>query len=220
MKRFLHLIMIVVILQACNVVRPDLKLSGSVDMSNQHEGGASALVDGEDLGWNVAGGIWSSMPQNLDFHGDYVGDAKPDPTAGFAIYTQLEFIRKGSKFQDTHTHLNYLDLSGNFVYYKKMADHSMIFGGLGPYIGYGLGGKVSGGGFSENAFGGQDGYKRFDAGLSVIGQYELPSSLFFGLGYEFGLANKSPAPDYTSRNRTFYFSAGYSLTKLLKGGKK
>jgi hypothetical protein len=220
MRFFLFLFVIVVTLHSCTIFRPDFKLSGSVDVSNEHEGGPSANVDGNDLGWNVAGGILTSMPQDPQFHASSVGDDKPEPDAGFGIYTQLEFIRKGSKFEDTHTHLNYLDLSGNIVYYKKLADHSMLFGGLGPYIGYGLSGKASGGGFSENVFGVQGGYKRFDAGLSVVGQYQLASTLFFGLGYELGLANKSSEPDFTSRNRSFSFSVGYSLTKLIKGAKK
>ncbi|MDP4247168.1 MAG: hypothetical protein Q8932_15100 [Bacteroidota bacterium] len=221
-KRYLQSLLIIIAMTLISCVRPDFQVNGSVDLSNEHEGGASALTNGDDLGYNVACGVLSSLPVNMG-HPNLSSDdamADADVDAGFGIYSQLEFIRKGSKFQDTHTHLNYLDLSGHVVYYKKMPDNRMIFGGLGPYIAHGLSGKASGNGFSENVFGVQDGYKRFDAGVSLVGQYRLPNTLSFGLGYEWALVNKSSAPDFTSRNRTLYFSVGYSLTKLLNRTKK
>lgn len=199
---------------------------GSADMHNEHEGGPSANVNSLDAGFNLGMAVLLTVPQNISGHSDRVEMDVPDgylpakKDGHFALSNKLEFIKKGSSFGGSHTHLNYLNIVEDVVYQYKMADNSNIMGGLGPYIGYGIGGKVTGGGFSESAFGGQ-GYKRFDAGLSLMGRYQLPSTLYFGLDYQFGLVNKSPAPDFTSRNRSLSINVGYSLDKILGNpGKK
>jgi hypothetical protein len=212
---------VVTALHSCS----EYDFEGSMDIDDEKEGGPSQNVNSDDLGFNLAAAILTSLPQNTTGHGDAIGnkaiysDAGAEyipakSNGGFALSSKLEFIKKGSKFQQSHTHLSYLNIVEDVVYQYKMADNSNIMGGLGPYIGYGIGGNVSGGGFSESAFGGQDGYKRFDAGISLMGRYQLPSSLYFGLDYQFGLVNKSPAPDFTSRNRSLSINVGYSLDKI------
>jgi len=43
----------------------------------------------------------------------------------------------------------------------------------------------------------------------------MGNGLRFGLGYDLGLVNKSPAPDYTSRNRSFSIRVGYSVDNII-----
>jgi hypothetical protein len=199
-------------------------IQGSFDGSRQSEGGPSRLVEGNELGWNVALELTWGMSGAL--HGKSSRDEDRDwlpfgyePVAtnggSFSVDGSLEFIKKGSSFANTATHLSYLNLLGDVTYHYSLGESGSLFGGLGPYIGYGIGGSTSGAGVSEPAFGGDDGYKRFDAGLHLKAGYAHPSSLQFSFSYELGLYNQSPAPDYTSHNRTYAFNVGYSLSKII-----
>jgi hypothetical protein len=210
----------------------------SYDSSNESEGGPSKLINGDDYGFNIAlnwigGGPNGSAPKSsagdwIHTHA-YTNDGIPasgfegmsgpsaDGKGQWLPATKLQFIQKGSKTDNSRTKLNYLEVVEDAMYQYTFADQSAVYGGLGPYIAYGLGGNVKSGSFKAAAFGGQDGYKRFDAGLHLTGGYQLPVGLYFALGYEFGLVNKSPAPDFTSRNRTFSIAVGYPLNKIFKG---
>ena len=53
-----------------------------------------------------------------------------------------------------------------------------------------------------------------------MGGYRLPSGLFFMLGYDYGLVNKSSQSDFTSKNRSFQLGVGYSIEKLSGMGRK
>ena len=64
-----------------------------------------------------------------------------------------------------------------------------VFGGLGPYFAYGIGGKIKGNGFSEKAFDEDFGFKRFDVGLTFTGGYNFDNQWSVGLAYDLGLAN-------------------------------
>lgn len=197
---------------------------GSFDGSNERESGPSKRINSMDYGWNIMlESQWGMIGVNPKITSagtrDWLPyDYEPAPASGgsFKIDAGLELVRKGSKIENTATHLTYLNLFGDVLYNYQPGSGGTFFGGLGPYIGYGLGGSVSGDGFSEAAFGGADGgYKRFDAGVHLKGGYQLPSSLRFSLAYEYGLVNKSPAPDFTSRNRTVQLNVGYSLDKII-----
>jgi len=211
-------------------------IQGSFDFSNEREGGVSKLKNGDDVGYNVAlelnfglNGVGTG-PIQRESLGEPIRDGEVYPRENFAkepsssgkfmLGTTLQLIRKGSKFQETKTHLQYIEVLGDVLYYAPMKSGGTLFGGLGPYIGYGIGGNVSAGGTKFSAFGGDDGYKRFDAGLHLTAGYALPSTLQFSLGYEFGLVNKSPADDFTSKNRTLSFNVGYSLEKIIHGFRK
>jgi hypothetical protein len=139
-------------------------IEGSYDGSTEHEGGPSALVDRQDLGFNLAA-EW-----NLGLNGSggersagdrvhtLVYDNDGIPTAGYPemfdphaagngkwlLATKLELIQKGSKFQDSRTRLNYLAVMEDARYQYTFGDQSAVFGGLGPYIAYGIGGNVKG----------------------------------------------------------------------------
>lgn len=137
------------------------------------------------------------------------------PMEGFALGGTFEFIQKGSKDQGTKVRENYLELQGDALYYHKLTNGDGIYGGLGPFIAYGIGGKASGNGFDASTFG-SEGYKRFDAGLNVQAGYQMSSGFRFSLGYDLGLVDKSTDPsDYTSHTRAFALSVGYSVDKII-----
>jgi hypothetical protein len=81
----------------------------------------------------------------------------------------------------------------------------------GPYLAYGVGGKTtaSSGGvdISVDTFG-EDGLKRFDAGLAAGVALEF-NKLYVGLNGEFGLVNISDGGK--NKNRNYYLGVGYKF---------
>lgn len=187
------------------------EIRASIDGANEHEGGASALNNHWDAAYNVGACFFLAKPSSMknSIENEYTSEKE-----GPIVFSgQVELAQKGSKFNESKTTLVYLDLIGDVLYEYSMVDNSALYGGLGPYIGYGLGGHVKTGGAKEPAFG-SDGYKRFDAGLHITAGYRLPVGLSFNLAYEYGFLNKSRFDDFTSRNRAFSFQVGYSIQKI------
>jgi hypothetical protein len=186
------------------------------------ETGQSALNDDYNPGWNAMLALFMGLSGAYGGQSDRPNDlpsgySPKTNEGGFVFGPRLELVRKGAKSGNATIGLSYVDVVGDILYTRKMKDDGLVFAGLGPYIGYGISGKVSFDGMHTPAFGGQDGYKRFDAGLDLSAGYRLPSSWSFSLGYELGLANKSPDPsDYKSYNRSLSLNVGYSLDKIVK----
>jgi hypothetical protein len=116
----------------------------------------------------------------------------------------LEFVNKGMDVGS----LAYFQVPLYAMYqYKLDGDAGKVFGGLGPYFAYGIAGS---------AFGGPDGFKRFDAGLGITAGYEMPQSLSFRLGFDIGLANiQNNGFGDKARNNTISLAVGYPLDKLI-----
>jgi hypothetical protein len=205
-------------------------VEGSFDSSNEKESGPSAIVHQEDLGVNIdvefLWGLSGVGTQPLPITNDKVDGTGPEgyrpdelPYAaapvkkdGILIGSALGFVQKGSKTNGIASRLNYLEGQSDALYQHWFSSGDAVFGGLGPYIAYGLGGKSDG----IDNFGGMDGYKRFDAGLNLKAGYQMDIGLRFILGYDLGLYDKSSDPsDYTSRNRSFSLSVGYSVDKII-----
>lgn len=168
----------------------------------------------------------------LYFGGYFGNDDVAEQTKGFSkmnVLVKLQFIKKGSQNKYTndkaHTNLSYIEVPLYALYQAKLS-HGKIFGGIGPYLGYGVIGKIkstnNGQTSSVDAF--TQRFKRFDAGLATTAGYKTSQGLGFSLGYELGLANiaislPGNAPNKT-KNRGFSFNISYDLDKLLKKGKK
>jgi hypothetical protein len=214
---------------------------GSFDWGKTTEGGASAGINKSDFGWNIMnethwgiGGYGTGEPGSVpgatgnESSGEkawlpYDFAAVPAASGGWMTSNTQQLVQKGYKNDGFSVRMTYLELSQKILYNYQLADKSSLYGGLGPYIAYGIGGKSKGsGGFSESSFGGADGYKRFDAGLRIGVGYYLNNGLDFQINYDLGLTNISPAPDFTSHTRSFGFSVGYSLPKIIAAfkGKK
>jgi hypothetical protein len=133
----------------------------------------------------------------------------------------LEFIQKNSKDAETKVTLNYLEVPLLALYQIYSASQGYIFGGLGPYFAYGVGGKI------KSSYGGQDyenksfdketGYKPFDTGLGITAGYKMTDSFSFSLAYELGLTNieRGGGADKT-KNRGISLNIRYPLDKLIK----
>jgi hypothetical protein len=133
----------------------------------------------------------------------------------------------GTSYTDTYK-LSYIELPLNLVY-KGGLGNGFVMVGFGPYVGYGIGGKVltEGGSvsldrkikFQNTVESGDDittpYYKAFDAGANIFAGYEMTNGIFFQLDTQFGMLNINPEyknlPDDKSavKNTGFGLSAGY-----------
>ena len=117
----------------------------------------------------------------------------------------------------------YADIPVYFKYAKKLRSRDKIYGGIGPYVGVGIFGKIENsysgegisGGESENIKWGsdetEDDLKRLDYGLSAkIGYYSY-GGLNISASYDYGLPNVAAAENPEFKHRILRVSVGYSL---------
>lgn len=127
----------------------------------------------------------------------------------------LEFVNMRSTYRETMYSLSYLKVPMYAAYQTRLGIGN-IYGGLGPYLAYGIGGKVKFTSDERSAFDKTDGYKRFDAGLGFRAGYFTDAGYTVALGYDLGLVNMDGnASGDKTKNRSFSINVGYSLFKLL-----
>ncbi len=101
--------------------------------------------------------------------------------------------------------LTYLELPIQGIYKYEIGSGKLV-GGIGPYLGFLLGGKDEDG--DPIAVG--DDIKGFDAGLRLLGGYELTDkNLGINLFYNTGLANVVPGSRVSVKNSTIGLSISY-----------
>lgn len=113
----------------------------------------------------------------------------------------------------------YLEIPVNAVYRI-----SGFYIGAGPYLGFGLSGKIE----SEETFAGEknsesedikfgsgddDHLKGTDFGVNFLAGYQLQNNINIGVGYGLGLSNLVPkqVANESVKNRVFSVSIGYSF---------
>jgi hypothetical protein len=206
------------------------QIEGSYDRSSEHSTGPSGESGFYAPNFNSFIEAIDDLTGGMVIYDDGVNfGALPDPwnperyfpankpTNGFGLVTTGGYIGKGQKDNGANAkeHLDYLEVSEAIAYMHKTTG-GLLYGGLGPYVAYGIGGKATYNGGSEAIFGGSDGYKRFDAGLHFLAGYRFDMGLSVGVGYDLGLYDKSNDPsDYTSTNRTMMVEVGYSIDKIV-----
>lgn len=150
----------------------------------------------------------------------------------FYFQPGLLFSTKGAKHEGSTStstyHLSYIEMPLNFVY-KGSLGNGYIFIGLGPYIAYGIMGKVNteGGAVStkqditfQNVVEMGDPltepyFKAFDVGGNIFFGYELAMGIFAQVNAQLGMMKINPEykafPDDESiiKNTGFGLSVGY-----------
>lgn len=143
----------------------------------------------------------------------------------FAIQPGVLISGKGFKYEESISGFTvkvdskpiYIDIPVLLLLRKDIGGVK-LFGGAGPYLGFGIAGKYSysGGGISEdgNIKWGSDvdsNYKRGDFGLSFNGGLELSNGFLFSVSYQLGLMNLTPSgsSDNKQTNRVLGVSIGY-----------
>lgn len=149
----------------------------------------------------------------------------------FYLQPGLLFTTKGTKWEDSDvkSSIGYIELPINLVFKPELGAGKMLLG-FGPYVAYGVTGKISDDNDSEKikfeskstaidyaAAGGRM-VKPFDAGANVLVGYEFSNKLSAQLNAGLGLVNMTPKlsgtgsellKDQNFKNTTFGISIGY-----------
>lgn len=139
-----------------------------------------------------------------------------------AIHIQggIFYAAKGSKAKegDGKVAVNYLEVPIYVNYMTGEAGGNRFFGGVGPYLGYAFGGKVTDATGEERdlEIGSDEGksdIKALDLGLNVNIGYMLSNGLYVRANYGLGLTNLIPGGDGDNsvKNNGFAISFGYYL---------
>lgn len=147
----------------------------------------------------------------------------------FYLQPGLSFATKGAKYEsgltgDDKLTLSYIELPINFLYKPTLGAGKLLIG-FGPYVAYGIGGKIKTdmGDFDVKFKGDVDAgddpdkayFKPFDAGANLLFGYELSNRISAQLNAQLGLVNILPdysgVPDSDARaaNTGFGISIGY-----------
>lgn len=160
---------------------------------------------------------------NTMVQGGFVMDYKFGKLIGISV--EALYQQKGEVYKSTSSSAK-LKLYMNYLTIPIMvkASHSFgnftIFGGLGPYMGYALNGKLVGLGNDKGSVKlefGKDNFRRFDVGICIGlgGGIKLgPGNLFLDARYDYGLLDVQQPVDKpegykTHCNRNFGISLGY-----------
>jgi hypothetical protein len=142
----------------------------------------------------------------------------------FSVQPSLLYEGKGGSQQQSgykvKTRLNYLTLPVDFLYMPVSAGPSsgqwMV--GLGPYLAYGLSGKISGGPSLVDVSGdpfrdGAGAQKRFDAGADVMAGYSFDTGFSVSLHADLGVLNLAHEGNSQNglRNTAFKVLLGYRV---------
>lgn len=188
---------------------------------------------GQKTSFGILGGVNFQNLNGKDAEGDKLENKiKPGFHAGLNVqipivpdfYFQpgLLFTTKGCKAEDDNDvkiNISYLELPLNLVY-KPLVGKGHFMLGFGPYLAYGISGKVKDGDdsedieFSNKVDSPQTALtlRPFDAGANIFAGYELPVGLFFQLNTQLGLLNIQPEYEGMEDNEFSLKNTGFSLS--------
>ncbi len=204
------------------------------------------MAFGQDTGmrFGILGGVNFQNLNGKDYNGDklendmligfHAGVNVQIPIAPeFYFQPGLLFSTKGAKSvtdvlgttYTTTVNLSYVELPLNLVY-KGALGSGFVLVGFGPYVGYGIAGKVK----TEGGIIALDNdiefknvvelgdpltvpyFKAFDAGANVFAGYEMAGGLFFQLNAQLGMLNINPEDKRIPDDKTSVKNTGFGLS--------
>jgi len=145
---------------------------------------------------------------------------------GFYLQPGVEYRQKGSEVSNGNKlTLSYIDIPVNFIYKPALGMGNMLLG-FGPYLGFGMNGKVKSVDGTERKVSFDNDYslseaedlqfKKLDAGANFIVGYEFKSKLSAAVKAQLGLIDINPDTNFPGdetryRNTGFGLSLGYRL---------
>ncbi len=192
------------------------------------------------MSFGILGGLNLQNLYGKDYLGDNLeNDIIPAFHAGinlqipiapeFYFQPGLLFSLKGAKNTENlvtnTTRLSYIELPLNAVYKGRLGGGFVMLG-FGPYIGYGIGGKVtSKGGAADVA---RDiefknvveltdplttpYFKRLDAGGNIFFGYEMASGMFFNINAQLGMLEINPEYKILPNDKSVVKNTGFGLS--------
>lgn len=136
----------------------------------------------------------------------------------YYLQAGLLFSAKGSKKGSTNYQLNYVELPIYFLFKPQLGSDRILLG-LGPYLAYGVGGKVKTNGSSAKInYAGEASaadyyktFKPFDAGANFLAGYEFNNGLSFQINAQLGLTSISPKASFLPKQPA-YKNTGFGLS--------
>ena len=145
---------------------------------------------------------------------------------GFYLQPGVEYRQKGSELNNGNKlRLSYIDVPVNFIYKPALGMGSMLLG-FGPYVGFGINGKIKAANGTErkvvfnNNYSASEAediqFKKLDAGANFMIGYEFKSKLSAALKAQLGLIDINPDTNIPGdetryRNTGIGLSLGYRL---------
>ncbi len=176
-------------------------------------------------GLNISNLVGDEITDKNMLVGGHVGLAADyEFMPNMAIQTGLFFTTKGAKYEGSVLGVKgtntvrpmYLQVPIHFAYKFDVAPSTRVFIHAGPYLAYGIAGKVKttvsvgdkkASDESSDVFGDKKLMKRFDAGLGLGAGAEF-GPMVFDLGWDMGLANVAQDKG-NIKNQNIYLSVGY-----------
>ncbi len=166
----------------------------------------------------------NSLNNNLRTGFHAVINAEVPLGSGFYLQPGALYSVKGAEYENNaKVQVSYVEVPVNFVYKPILGTGNMLLG-FGPYVGFGINGKIKAPNGTEtdldfgsdyNAANPATYFKSFDAGGNLLAGYEFANKLSFQLNAQLGLVkinkeNTTVANDKTSwKNTGFGVSLGY-----------
>ncbi len=151
----------------------------------------------------------------------------------FYVQPGLLFSTKGAKAAESiggqmlneKINLSYLEVPVNFLYKPTLGKGKLLMG-FGPYIAFGLGGKVKSEGlgqtnntavkFKSNVSASDPAdkayFKAIDAGANLLFGYELSNRLSAQLNAQLGLTRINPSYEGASNDKSSWKNTGFGLS--------
>jgi hypothetical protein len=168
--------------------------------------GVRAGVNFQNLNGKDVSGDKLNNKMKVGFNAGVTADI-PVASPDYFVQTGLLFSSKGAKIEgtDIKVNLNYLEIPITFLYKPALGTSKLLLG-VGPYLGYALGGKVD-----DQSLNFDDDFKRFDAGGNLLFGYQFAQNLSAQLNAQLGLVNigQHTEGDATVKNTGFGISLGY-----------
>lgn len=184
--------------------------------------GVVSFVGAQNASFSVKGGLNMS-----NFYGDDLDDknmklgfhigvgADLELVPNVAIQTGLFYTTKGAEYKskaegdiiDANVSANYLQLPLHVAYKIDVTPGTKVVLHAGPYVAYGIGGKMKLGPIEADTFKKDSGLKPFDAGLGLGVGAEF-GMILVDLGWDMGLTNLSRASSGSIKTQNAYLSLG------------
>lgn len=184
--------------------------------------GVHAGVNFFNINGKTASGIELNNKLNTGFNAG--ADVQIPLGGGSYLAPGVTFIQKGTESQNgIQTTLNYVDIPINFIYKPILGSGNLVLG-FGPYVGFGIGGKVTSPDGSKADVVFNNNYDRTlpastvqlrktDAGANFLAGYEFANKLSLNLKAQLGLKDINPDLG-TSNNddQTRYRNTGFGAS--------
>ncbi|NDP19905.1 MAG: PorT family protein [Paludibacter sp.] len=203
-------------------------LSASFTIAQEQSKISFAILGGVNF-QNLNGIAYSGDKLNNDMLLGYHAGVNVQIAIAPEFYFQpgLMYATKGAKntiiSDKSSTTLNYIELPLNMVY-KAALGNGFVMLGFGPYVAYGISGKMKDAigniGVTKNVMFQNSvdnplelaySYKAFDAGANIFFGYEMASGIFLQLESQFGMLNINPEGSTNDKSITNNTGFGLSL---------